>query len=623
MEVMTENPGTTLQEYASEPIPPNPDSTDSDTMATLLTIAAEKHADNIAIKHCDAEAWREITFAEMGAIVKSITKGMIASGIEKGDKVAILGGTRPEWSFADFGALCAGAVVAPIYQTNSPEECEYVLNHSEAKMLVLEDAAQLEKIAKVRSNLQHLQQIVMIDPSSGDLGESITLEELKAQGQTVSDEDFEQRLASIEPGDLCTIVYTSGTTGPPKGCMITHENFRNTTSMASSIVAGEGGEGTETAYLFLPLAHVFARLIQFTLTDTGGTIAYWRGDPLMIIADVMEVKPEILPSVPRIFEKIYALAQNASAAKSPEEQAFAKKAIEVGYQVRMLQEAGEPVPEDLQQIFDAAEEPVYAMVRNLFGGNVQRAITGAAPIAKEILEFFYACGVPVFEGYGMTETSTLSTANNTVYGFRFGSIGRPVPGVTVRIADDGEILVKGPNIFQGYYKNEEETAKTIDPDGWLHTGDLGYIDGDGFIFINGRKKDIIITAGGKNLTPANFENAMKQHPWVSQAVMFGDRKPYPVALVTLDPEAIPAIAEKLGVPADEKIGDNDAVRAELQTHLDKVNEKFASVEQVKKFRVLGHDLTIESGDLTPSMKVKRSVVYEQYADLFESMYSEG
>lgn len=622
MEVMTDKPGTTLQEYTTEPTGDNPNSTNSDSIASLLTIAAEKHGGNVAVKHFAAEAWHEVSYSELGEIVKAIAKGLIANGIAKGDKVAILAGTRCDWTYADFGALCAGAAVAPIYQTNSPEECEYVLNHSEAKCLVLENAEQLKKIEQIRGNLEHLKQIVIIDPDADDLGEAITLEELKSQGQSVDDDAYEERVGSITPDDLCTIVYTSGTTGPPKGCLITHENFRNTTSMAASVVSGEGDISSETVYLFLPLAHVFARLIQFTLIDVGGTIAYWRGDPQMIVADVMEIKPQILPSVPRIFEKIYTLANNAAAAKTPEEQEFFKKAIEVGYQVRTLQDAGEPVPEELQQVFDAADEAVYANVRALFGGKLERAITGAAPIAKEILEFFYACGIPVYEGYGMTETSTLSSGNNALYGVRFGSIGKPVPGVTIRIADDGEILVKGPNVFQGYYKNPEETAATIDPDGWLHTGDLGYIDEDGFTFINGRKKDIIITAGGKNLTPANFENAMKQNRWVSQAVMFGDRRPYPVALLTLDPEELPALAAELGIEQTPDIGENDQVRAEIQKVLDAVNEKFAQVEQVKKFKILDHDLTIESGDLTPSMKVKRSVVYDQYADVFASMYDE-
>ena len=324
--------------------------------------------------------------------------------------------------------------------------------------------------------------------------------------------------------------------------------------------------------------------------------------------------------MPRIFEKLYTLANNVADAKSPEEKAMFKKAIEVGAQVRELQSQGKPVPEDLQKIFDAADEPVYQMVRNLFGGKMKRAVTGAAPIAAEILEFFFACGVPVFEGYGMTETSTLATSNNAITGYRIGSVGKPVPGCTVKIAEDGEILISGPNIFQGYYKDAAATAETIDRDGWLHTGDLGMIDDDGFVFITGRKKDIIITAGGKNLTPANFENAMKQNRWVSQAVMFGDRRPYPVALLTLDPEELPALAAQLEIENDDNIYSNPKVTDLIQAVVDEVNTKFAQVEQVKKIRILNHDLTLETGELTPSMKVKRNVVHEKYADIYDAMY---
>jgi long-chain acyl-CoA synthetase len=620
MDVLEEQFVMAKEQYATEEIPALEASTGSSTMATLLTIAQEKHASHVAMTHKVGDEWHEINFAELGETVKSVSKGLIANGITLGDKIAILGNTRPEWTFCDFGALCAGAVVAPVYQTNSPEECEYVLNHSEAKLLFLEDGEQLEKIAKVRDELKHLEMIVVMDPDVDDLGEAITLEELKAQGEVIEDDAYMDRVNAIQPDDLCTIVYTSGTTGPPKGCLITHDNFRSTTTMGESTIIGDPHE---MIYLFLPLAHVFARLVQFVAVDTGATIAYWQRNPQLIIADVMEIKPHNLPSVPRIFEKLYTLANNAALSKSPEEQEQFKKAIEVGFEVRMLQKEGKEVPADLQAIFDASQEPVYSLVQNLFGGRMKRAVTGAAPIAKEILEFFYACGVPVYEGYGMTETSTIATSNNAMFGFKFGSIGKPVPGCTIRIAEDGEILVKGANIFQGYYKNPTETAETIDGDGWLHTGDLGMIDDEGFVFITGRKKDIIITAGGKNLTPANFENAMKQNRWVSQAVMFGDRRPYPVALLTLDPEETPALAAELGIEVTDKIGDDPAVRAMLQDVVDKVNSKFAPVEQIKKFRVLDHDLTMESGDLTPSLKVKRNVVYESYADVFAGMYDEN
>lgn len=621
MEATTAAPETTLREYASPPAAGHPLSTNSSTMAELILLAAAQHTDQPAITFHGGDEWRSMTYGELGEAVKSVAKGLIANGVEAGDFISILANTRPEWTFADFGSLAAGAVVAPIYPTNSAEECEYVLNHAESKVLFVENAAQLEKVNSIRANTPALKIVVVIDPDVEDLGDAITLEELKAQAATVSDADYEARVGSVKPDDLCTIVYTSGTTGPPKGCMITHENFRNTTTMGAATIASIDEENGETVYLFLPLAHVFARLTQFVVLDMGGTVAFWRGDPQLIVPDLIEVKPDSLPSVPRIFEKIYALANGVVASKSPEEQEFFHKAIEVGKEVRALQAEGMDVPADLQEIFDRADESVYNNVRQLFGGNLRRAVTGAAPIAKEILEFFYACGVPVYEGYGMTETSTLTSANNGINGLKFGSIGRPVSGVTVRIADDGEILVKGANIFQGYYKDPDSTAETIDSDGWLHTGDLGYIDAEGFIFINGRKKDIIITAGGKNLTPANWENAMKQSRWISQAVMYGDRRPYPTAIITLDPEEGPALRAELGLDEGATLHDNEKVIALIESINDEVNKKFAQVEQVKKIAILDHDLTIETGELTPSMKVKRNVVHEAYADIYDELYA--
>lgn len=606
-----------IEQTESQQSPALEHSTKSSTMADMLTIAAEQHASNTAIKHKVGDEWHEVTYAELLPIVRGISKGLMANGISPHDKVAILANTRPEWTYADFGALCAGAIVAPVYQSNSPEEVEYVLNHSEAKLVFVEDEEQLNKVKRVRDQLSFLEKVVIFDPDVADLGEAITLEELKSQGAGISDDEFEQRVTAVQPDDLCTIVYTSGTTGPPKGCMLTHGNYRATTSMGENALIGDPDE---LIYLFLPLAHVFARLVQFVSIDVGATIAYWQKDPTQIIPDVIGLQPQTLPSVPRIFEKLYTLANNVADAKSPEEKAMFKKAIEVGSQVRELQSQGKPVPEDLQTIFDAADEPVYQMVRNLFGGNMKRAITGAAPIAAEILEFFFACGVPVYEGYGMTETATLATSNNAVSGYRIGSIGKPVPGCEVKISADGEMLISGPNIFQGYYKDPAATAETIDRDGWLHTGDLGMIDDDGFVFITGRKKDIIITAGGKNLTPANFENAMKQNRWVSQAVMFGDRRPYPVALLTLDPDELPALAAQLEIENNHNIYSNPKVTDLIQAVVDEVNTKFAQVEKVKKFRILDHDLTLETGELTPSMKVKRNVVHEKYADIYDAMY---
>jgi long-chain acyl-CoA synthetase len=372
----------------------------------------------------------------------------------------------------------------------------------------------------------------------------------------------------------------------------------------------------EVAYLFLPLAHAFARLIEFGAIDVGATIAYWERDPLKIIPNLMEVRPTYFPSVPRIFEKIYALA----VANAPDK-AQLEQAVELGVKVREMQRHGEEVPADLQAAFDRADEEMYSKVRGLFGGNIKQAVTGAAPIAQEILEFFYACGVPVMEGWGMTETSTAATINRR-QDFRFGSVGKPFPGVQVRIADDGEILVKGANIFRGYYKNENATKDTI-VDSWLHTGDIGKIDDDGFVYITGRKKDIIITAGGKNITPANLENWLKQNQFISQAVVYGDRRPYLTALITLDPEEIGPWAQERGIDTTDpaQLAEHDEVRAMVQETVEHVNSRVGPVEQLKKFTILPQDLSQETGELTPTLKVKRNIVYDKYSDELDGMYT--
>ncbi len=414
----------------------------------------------------------------------------------------------------------------------------------------------------------------------GDIGDAIALDDLRERGRAREESELEERTASVTPEDACVFIYTSGTTGPPKGVILTHGNYR---AMVDSIESRGAIEGDEVTYLFLPLAHAFALLVQFLAVDLGGVIAYWEKDPQKIIPNLMEVKPTYFPSVPRIFEKLYTLARS-----NAEDPAALDKAVEVGAKVRQMRERGEDVPADLQQAFDEAEEKLFVNVRNLFGGNIRQCVTGAAPIAQEILEFFYACGIPIMEGYGMTETATAATGN-LVEEFRFGSVGKAFPGVEVKIADDGEVLLSGPNIFKEYYKNEDATSETL-VDGWLHTGDLGSLDEDGFLYITGRKKDIIITAGGKNITPANLENGLKQNRWISQAVVVGDRRPYLVALITLDPDELPAFAQEHDLEPDQ-VADSDAMREEVQRVVDEVNARVGRVEQVKKFKILPEDLS--------------------------------
>jgi len=592
--------------------------TGSKTIADLMARAAERYSDIAAVRHKVDGEWRELTYAEVWGIVREVGLGLIDLGIEPGDRVCVLCNTRPEWTYADFGATSAGAVVVPIYPTNSPEECQWVAGNSEACAVICEDATQLAKIRAVGEQLPKLRTLIVVDPA-GDTDGAVSLEEVRTRGRERDEAELTARSEAVSGEDPFTFIYTSGTTGPPKGCVLTHGNYRSMLDMCASLRVLEGQH--EVTYLYLPLAHSFALLIQLLSVDLGGTIAYFGGDTQQIIPELSETKPSYLPSVPRIFEKIYTLATAQLERASDSERKQFHEAVKLGVEVRDLQRRGEPVPEDRQKAFDEADEKLYKNVRAIFGGNVRQAVTGAAPIAPEILEFFYACGVPVLEGYGMTETATAATYS-TVEEHKFGTVGRAFPGIELKIADDGELLVKGPNIFHGYYKNADASFGAV-VDGWLHTGDLATIDDEGYVSIVGRKKDIIITAGGKNLTPANIENDLKQSRWISQAVMHGDRRPYPVILLTLDEEEIVAWAKEQGLPADlGSLSQHPRVHKLVQTELDRANAKYARVEQVKKFAILDHDLSQEGGELTPTLKVKRSVVNQKYADLLDSLYSD-
>jgi long-chain acyl-CoA synthetase len=593
--------------------PSTVESTGSKTIADLLPKAAEKYADKVAVKFKDAESgeWRDVTFREVGEIVSEIGRGLIDLGIEPGDRVSLLCNTRAEWTYADFAISTTGAVVVPIYPTNSPEECEWVAGNSDSVAIVCEDATQVAKIAQVRENLPNLEHVIVID-GGGDVGDAITVDALRERGRGRDTADVLERAGQVKPEDPFTFIYTSGTTGPPKGCVLTHDNYRKVLdSVETRGMLGVNDD--DLTYLFLPLAHAFALLIQLVSFDVGAPIAYFGGDTKAIVGELGEVKPTYLPSVPRIFEKVYAMAQGNL---QPEQ----LKAIrEIGGRIQDLEVRGEPVPDDLKAQWEPLA-PVAGFVKNLFGGRLREAVTGAAPISPEILEFFWGCGIPVLEGYGMTETATVATSS-TPEEHKFGTVGKALPGVELKIAEDGEVLIKGANIFQGYYKNADASFGAVE-EGWLHTGDLGSLDEDGFLSITGRKKDIIITAGGKNLTPANFENDLKQHPFVSQCVMHGDRRPYPTALITLDEETVVPWAEKEGLPTDVKeLAEHPKVREVIQGIVDGANQKYAQVEQVKKFVILDHDFSQETGEMTPSLKVKRNVVNEKYAPLFDELYS--
>jgi long-chain acyl-CoA synthetase len=584
------------------------------TVGQMLLAAVERHT-GAALRSKRDGAWIDVGYGDLGADVRAIARGLRALGIVPRDRVALLSSTRPEWTLVDSGALTAGATVVPIYHTNSPEECAYVLQHSQARVVVCEDAAQLAKVAAVRDQCPALQHVIAMRHE--DAEGCLSLGELRARGEEVDPEAPDEALRGLTPDDLATIIYTSGTTGPPKGCMITHRNFLAAVRMYEESL--EFGE-SPVVFMFLPLAHSLARVTQMVALDLGATLVFWQGDPALLLDDVRDAQPTHLPSVPRVFEKIHARATGGAEDMGRSKRALFSWALATGASMRAAERGASRPGLLLRGRHALADRLVLSKVRDLFGPELRMAMSGAAPIATDVLEFFSACGVPILEGYGMTETCAAATINRLGL-TRFGTVGSPLPSSDVAIAEDGEILMRGPHVFKGYYRDEEATRESFDGE-WLRSGDIGELDADGFLRITGRKKELIITSSGKNISPANLETRLRESRWISQAVVYGDNHPYLVAVLTLDPEEAPALAARLGVQPDvAAMAADPRVLAELQHVVDEVNASFARIEQIKRFAVLDHDLTLPGGELTPTLKIKRAVVYDRHRETFEGLYA--
>lgn len=572
------------------------------TLATLATEATRHRGAALRIPE-PAGGWRDMTYGELEQRTRALANGLIALGIEVGDRVAILSATRAEWTLADLACLRAGATVVPIYHTSSVEEIEYLLSHSGAKAIFCEDDALLERTREARKAAPDLEHVI------GFAGGAMTLDQLAARGAEVGGGELAARAAAVQPGDVCTIVYTSGTTGRPKGCMLTHANVRANMAMLDAGVKTRPGS---VVFAFLPLAHVLTRMTQLVTIDGGGTLAYWRGDPDKLLDDLAEVRPTHLPSVPRVWQKAHARVTAADGLRG----VLVRRAVGTGRAYRRALREGREPGALLAARHALADRLVLHKVRDVFGGRVERAFSGGAPIAAEVLELFDACGLEILEGWGMTETSAGSTLNRPGRSVP-GTVGPPLPGCEVKIADDGEVLVRGPHIFKGYFRNEEATAETFDGD-WLRTGDLGSIDPDGALRITGRKKELIITSSGKNIAPSPIENALTNAPILSQAVVFGEGKPYLVALLALDPQE----AERLsGGAADPR--SHPAVRDAVEAAVAAANDRFARIEQVKKWDLLERELTVDDGELTPTLKVKRPAVAARHGAMAEALYGGG
>jgi len=573
--------------------------TGAKTLAAMVLQAADSH-DGAALKYKDGDDWTEVSYEELGKAAREIAGGLIELGIEPGQRVAIFSDTRPEWTLADLGGILASATVVPIYQTASVEEAKHVLGDSEAKLVFCENDELLQTAKEAAEDLS-------VDTFVTFEGEgAMSLDELREKGRE-KESEVDKRVEGIGADDVFTLIYTSGTTGPPKGCMLTNANYRANAEMLEQVAEMDS---ESVVFVFLPLAHALSRMTQMVAIDVGACIGYWQRDKEKMLEDLKELGPTHVPAVPRIFEKIYEQVQEKSDGKVKGK--VFDKSVQMGREKRALDRTDDSPGPILKGEHKLADKAMLSKVRELFGGNLEFALTGAAPVAQEMLEFFDACGVLILEGYGSTETSAVATAN-APDDYKFGTVGRPLPGSEVKIDEEtddegrGEILVKGRHVFQGYHGLEDETKEVLTEDGWFRTGDLGTMDDEGFLTIAGRTKEIIVTSSGKNITPTYIEEKIAASPVVSQAVVYGDERPYLVALIEVDESKLDG-------------DDRESARDEVQKAIDEANSDLAKIEQVKKFAILDRDLSQDEGELTPTLKIKREKVYENFKDEIDALY---
>jgi long-chain acyl-CoA synthetase len=566
--------------------------------------------------------WQELSYAEFAERVQAMSLGLRELGIRDGDRVAILSENRPEWAITDYACLAARCTDVPIYPTIPARQVEYILRDSGSVALVVSTAAQLEKVLAVRGRLPALRHIVAFDDVGRHEEGVLGLEALLACGRSAVSRhpDWRAHALAAAPGDLATLIYTSGTTGDPKGVMLTHGNIAsNVTTCCRLFTFGDRDE----CLSFLPLSHIFERMFGHYSMFHAGVVINYAGGIDTVAADMQERRPTLMASVPRLYEKIHArVLDSVRAGPAPRRRIFAW-AQRVGEEWVDRTLAHAPVPPSLALQRRLADRLVFAKLRARTGGRIRFFISGGAPLAPEIARFFYAAGMPILEGYGLTETSPV-IAVNTFGHTKLGTVGRPIPGVEVGIADDGEIVTRGPNVMRGYYGKPEATAEALDPDGWFHTGDIGLLDAEGYLRITDRKKDLIVTAGGKNIAPQPIENLAKGSRYVSNAVMLGDRRPFPIMLVVPNPEPLRLWAARRGLPADdlERLVAFPDVQLKIEREVRKMLRDLAQFEMPKKFLLLPRDFSVEGGELTPTLKVRRRIVEERHRAALEALYAE-
>jgi long-chain acyl-CoA synthetase len=580
-----------------------------ENLTTSLWASVREHPNRPAVAYRVGDRFEEWTTRRFTDEVRAVAKGLMGLGIQHGQRVCVFSGTRLEWTVLDYAIWAAGAVTVPIYETSSAEQVEWIVGDSEAVAIFVASPELKREFDTVADRVPGCEHAFVLDGGG--------LEPVKRAGESVTDQQLDERATAVTGGDLATIVYTSGTTGRPKGCVLTHRNLVWTATQTNQAL-GSLLEPGKTTLLFLPLAHIFSRIIQLVVIRTGVVLAFATG--LDQLRDELGMfRPTFLLAVPRVFEKVLNGAQQ-KAYEDGKGKIF-DHAVEVaGDYSRQEAKGSVRIATKLQhRVFDKL---VYARIRDAMGGHVECAVSGGAALGGRLGHVFAGMGVPILEGYGLTETSAPATVNRPD-GFKVGTVGPPLPGVTVRIADDGEILVKGGNVFQGYLKNEEETRKVLDEDGWFHTEDLGELDRHGYLQITGRKKEIIVTAGGKNVAPAVLEDRIRAHRLVSQSMVVGDGQPFIGALIALDPDELPRWAEEHGKSSSrpEDLATDEDLHTALQQAVDDANKAVSRAEQVREFRVVPDDLSIEDGELTPTMKIRRDVVIEKYHELIDDIYA--
>jgi long-chain acyl-CoA synthetase len=585
---------------------------DRASLADVVFSRADGRPQDVALRRrSDDGTWHDVTAGAFRDEVAALAKGLVAAGVEPGERIGLMSRTRYEWTLIDYAIWAAGAVTVPVYETSSADQVEWILGDSGARAVFAETPAHAALIGGARDRLPGLREVWEIGGLAG----------ITAGGTGVSDEQLAGQRAARGADDLATIIYTSGTTGRPKGCELTHRNLladvRNAVAGALPEVFEIDGGST---LLFLPLAHSFARIIQVGCLESGAILGHWP-DASTLAAGLPEFRPTFLLAVPRVFEKVFNSAQQQAAASGIKRRIFAA-AVDAAVAWSRSQDDGGP-GRGVALRHGLFDRLVYAKLRDAVGGRVQYAVSGGAPLGERLGHFFRGVGLTVLEGYGLTETSAAAVVNKPSRN-KIGTVGQPLPGVSLRIAGDGEILVKGPNVFAGYWQNKAATAGTLDGDGWLATGDLGELDDEGFLRVTGRKKELIVTAGGKNVAPAVLEDRLRAHPLVSQCMVVGDGKPFIAALVTLDAEALPGWLERAGKPSDtalEDLVDDPDLRAAIGEAVADANLAVSRAEQIREFRILAVDFTEAGGEMTPTMKVKRTVVAEKYAADIAKIYA--